>query len=177
MSIARANLLILRGVYLNDLTVEDSSTIGISSPLVEYDEIPKRFTSVTTWPQTTNLLCWSCGLLPLGPPAFVPANPEKDKDGGDVCDVVCNFCGWNCVIEYVMKELPEDQRWDALETVCLFESKFSGRRKEKIMPPLHRTKMAAYCGKGGLTAPEWRAEVARINTEYHLSQYKIEHLK
>lgn len=170
------NLLILRGVFAKDFAMNPVNTSsrptesGTEQSII-YTEIPKRFTSVETWPTFSNLLCWNCSLLPLSYPRFVPLNPEKDKDDKDVCDTHGNFCEWNCVVRYTIKEFP-DQKWDILEAICLFESKFSGKRKKKIMPAPSKTKMAAYCGKDGLSPKQWREQVVKLNNEYALAHRK-----
>lgn len=179
----KVNLLILRGVYLKDLdTPEDTPSIqcgankqhtGADAP-AEYTEIPKRFTCVKNWPISSNLKCWSCDLLPPSYPKFIPLNPEKGEDNRDECDTYGNFCEWNCAVEYVRKEFPPDQHWDILEDICLFESKFSGQRKEKIVPAPPKIRMAMYCGKHGLTPKEWREELHRLNNEYSVARFRID---
>lgn len=175
-AVKRVNLLIFRGVFIKDLDVNPFTPSGpqITEPV--YTEIPKRFTSVADWPKSSNLKCWTCDQLPHSYPRFVPLNPEKGPENKDICDTHGNFCEWNCVVEYVRKEFPIDQQWDILESICVFESKFSGQRKEKIVPSPPKTRMAMYCGKGGLTPKEWREELNRLNNEYNTSQYKLEHM-
>jgi hypothetical protein len=170
------NLLVLRGVYAKDFTTNTSykSTPEHIEDSVIYTEIPKRFTCVEEWPTYSNLRCWNCDLLPPSYPRFVPLNPEKDKDDRDVCDPHGNFCEWNCAVRYTMREF-SDQQWDILRAICLFESKFSGKHKKKIMPAPAKTKMAAYCGKNGITPKQWRDEMARLNNEYTLPHLKDYH--
>ncbi len=174
----RVNLLIIRGVFITDINASPA-TEAVNEPReapTRYDEIPKHFTAVDKWPLTTNLKCWSCDLLPPGYPKFIPLNPEKGPENTDICDVYGNFCEWNCAVDYVCRWFPVNQQWDLLEAICLFESKFSGRRKEKIIPAPPKTKMAMYCGSNGMTPEEWRRELHRLNNEYNVTHYRLEHI-
>lgn len=173
-----ANLLVLRNIYPEDFTHEnDERDIKIKQvePLDAYDEIPGRFTSVEKWPSFSNLKCWECDQLPVSYPRFVPINPEKDENGNDICDVLGNFCEWNCAVRYTTKEIPKEQQWDTLRMICVFESKFSGIYKEKIMPSPPKTLMRAYCGRHGLTPREYKEKIELINDNYGLSSYKMIH--
>jgi hypothetical protein len=122
----RTNLLILTGVF--DFS---ESTVQANTTSKQYSQIPKRFTSVATWPKNTNLLCWSCGNSFSDYPKFVAMNPEI-KNGDDICDVKGNFCRWPCASNYIDKEMPKSQKKDLHRFLTIFESKFSKRRKEII---------------------------------------------
>ncbi len=175
--IKKVNLLILRGVYISDFTTPLPVRLPQESSHTElvYTEIPKKFTSVAEWPTFSTLKCWICDLLPESYPRFVPTNPEVDKDGRDICDPRGNFCEWNCVVRYVKKEYDKDEQPDILKAVSLFESKFSGVYKAVIVPSPPKTTMSAYCGKNGLTVKQWRNEVIKLNSDYGLVHFKMEH--
>lgn len=177
----RTNILILRGVYPNDFAEIDSiyteSAIEkkVTEPAVVYTEIPKHFANVDLWPQFSNLKCWECDQLPTTYPKFIPVNPEKDKNGNDICDVYGHFDEWNCAVRYIMKEFPKEQQWDTLKYICLFESKFSGKRREKIMPAPSKTLMKAYCGRNGVTPKQFKDKINQLNADYDLSSFRLAH--
>ncbi len=175
--VKKVNLLTLRGVYVSDFvtTAPDNLSIERATQEPVYTEIPKKFTSVAEWPTYSNLKCWKCNLLPESYPKFVPTNPEVDKDGRDICDPRGNFCEWNCVVRYIKKEYDKEEQPDLLKAVCLFESKFSGVYKAVIMPSPPPTIMSDYCGKNGITAKQYRAEIAKLNSNYNLVHFKMEH--
>lgn len=179
--IKRTNILILCGVFLKDFTTDAfdcaAKPVVKAEPEIAYTEIPKKFTGVDTWPKFSNLLCWSCNLIPESYPKFVPMNPEVDRNGKDTCDVLGNFCEWGCAARYVNEVMPESQRWDLRKFIILFESKFSGARKEIIVFGPPKTEMKAYCGKGGLTPKQWRDKMNTACTEYSMGNYKIESYK
>ena len=179
----RTNFLILRGVQPSDLLRIESNYL--KSPTIEqfnfeantyYTEMPKKFVNVESWIPMSNLKCWECDQIPISYPKFIPVNPEVDKDGNDICDVYGHFCEWNCAVRYAMKELAEQQQsWDTLQLIYLFESKFSGQKKVKIMPCPPKTLMKEYCGQSGLTTKQWRDELEALNKSYALGAYKMEH--
>jgi len=180
--VQKTNLLILRGVFPADFTTEsgfyDSAVIEVeknkeTQPQTVYTEIPKKFTGVESWITFSNLKCWTCDRKPTTYPKFIPLSPEKDALGNDVCDVEGHFCEWNCVIRYILTEYPPSYQPDLLESVILFESKFSGIRKAKIQPSPPKTEMKDYCGKQGLTPQQWGEKLDRINSDYSLSNYKM----
>lgn len=182
----RTNLLILRGVYPKDFApidsiYEKSSSTDVTQvklePIVVYTEIPKRFISVESWPNFSNLKCWECDQLPASYPKFIPVNPERDKDGNDVCETHGHFCEWNCAVRFVAKEFPKEQQWDTLQSICLFESKFSGKRREKIIAAPSKTCMKQYCGNSGITPKQYREKMAMLNSQYDLSNYKLQHFR
>lgn len=180
--IKRTNLLTLRGVYPKDFASDPIyDKVGpdvekkIAEPVVVYTELPKKFTSVDTWPKFSNLKCWECDLLPTSYPRFIPMDPEMDKDGNDTCTPYGHFHKWNCAVRYVMREFPRDQQPDVLELICIFESKFSGKRREKIMPSPPKTLMKAYCGKDGITPKQYEDKIMQLDNDYGLSSYLMNH--
>jgi hypothetical protein len=175
------NLLILRGVYPRDFVptegIFDTAPTRASQPEEPYTSIPRRFTGVATWPQFSNLKCWNCDEPTKGYPKFVALNPEKNAAGEDECDVLGNFHEWNCAASYIIATFPPDRQWELLASLCLFESKFTGKRRAKIMPAPPKTLKKQYCGNRGLTSAQWEARLAALNENYLLSQYKMEHFQ
>ena len=178
-SIKRTNLLILNSVYINDYLINESVIDAIDNNVAvyKYDEIPKKFISVDTWPTHTNLLCWSCGQKPLSYPKFIPLHPEIDKNGRDICDVIGNFCEWNCAARYIQEVMPEVQRWDLNRFLARFECKFTKKRREIISIGPPKTILKDYCGSKGITPEQWREKMISVNAEYNNVQHSIEQYK
>lgn len=174
----RSNILILRGVFPRDFTTTDvfhtNPTPRTEVATLTYSDIPKQFTSTTTWPKSTNLKCWECDQTFTTQPAFVPMNIERVGDN-DVCDPHGNFNTWNCAVRYTMREFPKELQWDLLQGICLYEAKFTGHRRQKIMPAYPKTLMKAYCGSGGLTPKQYSDKNEQMNSDYAMSQFKVEH--
>lgn len=180
-TVAKSNLLVLKGLRAEDFAEKISifeSKIPIADTATElsYNEVPAKFTSAESWSQVrSNRLCWMCGLPPTSYPKFVPENPRVES-GDDVCDVKTHFCEWTCVSRYVRREYSLARIPDIMQTVCLFESKFSGRLRTVIPEGLPHTLMKPYSGNCGLTPAQYREKNAAIYRDNDLSTVKIEHL-
>lgn len=158
----RANILVLAGIYASDFDVAPDVPL---EPEPEYNEIPKKFTSVESWPKSTNLKCWSCDLIPRAAPSFIPQNPEI-VDGKEVCDVLGNFCHSGCAAEYIYTKMPSFQHWDLIELLGRFECQFTGVRRAIIPRGPDKTEMKAYCGNRGLTVKQWLDKVDTHARDY-----------
>jgi hypothetical protein len=175
--ISKVNLLTLKGLHNEDFSAPITSYEAPPAPVdvAAYNEIPPKFTSVAEWCKVrTNLLCWECSLTPAGYPKFIPENPHNDSE--DSCTPKGNFCEWTCVVTYVYKNYPRDKVSDILETVAFYESKFSGKYRQRLPTGLDRVKMKAYCGAGGITPAEFREKNAAIYRDNELNTFKMEHL-
>lgn len=168
----KSNLLCLRGVFLRDLETTITSVVvpEPEQPQTLYTEIPKRFVGVSTWPIACNLRCWECSQVCHSYPTFIPTNFTADE-----CDVYGVFDHWNCAVRHAQKEFPASRVWDTLKAICLFESKFSGRLRQKIMPAPSKVLMIEYCGKGGLTPKQFNDKIAILNADYEMLYYKLDH--
>jgi len=176
-----SNLLTLKGVFPRELMTAKphipSAVITGSSckSTGVYQAMPNHFTSVEEWPKSTNLRCWYCDLAIIGYPRFIPTNPSRDAQGRDVCDVHGHFHEWNCAVRYAMNEFTDDAIWDALQLISLFETKFSGKYRPKILPSPPKTIMRQYSGENGITVAQYREKIDNINTGYNLNSYKLSH--
>ena len=173
-------LLRFDGVCLDDLKITTSMNFLVdktkqTEPITFYTKIPNKFTSVDSWPTSSTFKCWECDLLPLSYPKFIPKNPTFCENGEDSCDPYGHFCEWNCAVRYVENnsEFNTANRWDYLESIRLFESKFTGVLRQKILPSPPKTIMKQYCGDKGLTVEEYRTKINTLNEDYSLCTYKI----
>jgi hypothetical protein len=177
-------LLVFKGIHPSEFNSIDSSLTKLSIQSTEqptvsqiYSEIPKKFIDVESWPKFTNLKCWCCSRFFTTYPKFIPTNPEKTQSGKEICDPLGNFCEWNCPIRHIEKEFPKEQQKDAIELVLIFQEKFTGKRREKIMGSPDKTKMQQYCGIKGITEKQYQEEIDKLNVDYDLSSYKLDHFK
>lgn len=162
------NIIIIYGITISDILAPTKRNICIANNSVLYDEIPKKFISTKEWPQKTNLKCWYCDNIPDSYPKFIPSNPEKDINGNDTCDVVGNFCEWNCAVHYILTEYPRDHHSDTMQLLLLFESKFTGIQRTRIPSAPSKTLMKQYCGTNGISKAEWYSRLKKIDTTYSL---------
>lgn len=164
--IKKSNLLILHGVFLADFAEQAAVILPDPEPTINYSEIPKRFIDIDLWPRETNLLCWSCSLVPTGAPMFIPQNPEVDATGREPCDALGNFCDGMCAWRYAQEVLPSSQHWDIHELIARYESKFGKRKRDVIPKGPAKTEMKAYCGSGGITVKQWRDKMSAVAQDY-----------
>ncbi len=163
------NIIIIYGITISDILSSNKRDNHIIAGGISYDDIPKRFTSTKEWPKKTNLKCWYCDNIPESYPKFIPSNPEKDIHGNDTCDVVGNFCEWNCAVHYILTEYPYNNRSDAMQLLLLFESKFTGLHRVRIPSSPNKTLMKSFCGSNGMSKTEWYAKLKKIDTTYSLT--------
>lgn len=173
----RQNIVTFKGLFLKHLDekpIQKTINYQISSV---YDVIPPRFTTVEIWPKSTNLRCWNCDLQFTGYPKFVPMNPEYGANRSEIYEVRGNFCEWNCAVRYVMEKIPPYQQSDLNRLICVVSQKFTGRATQKIMPAPDKTRMHAYCGDHGISPAQYREEIAQLNSDYAIGNYKLDQLK
>lgn len=182
--IVRSNFLILRGVtpsdFSSDIIFNKPETAIKFEPTISYTNMPKRFITPDQWPKSSNLRCWYCDQTPISYPRFIPSNPvlcNGSTGDSDSCDAYGHFCEWNCAIRYIYMEFPKEQQWDAIQLISLFESKFSLRRREKILPCPPKTLMKVYCGSEGITPGQWRDKLVSLNNEYDLTSFRMDQLR
>jgi hypothetical protein len=175
----KSDILVIKGVYAEDFETNKSvySKVKSCAPTCDYIPLPKLFTSADEWKKIhSNLICWECNLGISGYPKFVPTNPRVEG-GADVCDPLGAFCEWGCVVRYITTIYPKIKAVDLLQSVSIFESKFTGRYREHIPMSISKTERKEYCGEGGLTVKEFREKNAQMDNEYQLLTFKMEHLQ
>ena len=187
--LSRRNILVLHGIYPKDFDHITNDVGGYQhvpiqleashinrTRTVVYGSVPKRFTTAAEWPKFSNLKCWECDLFPESYPKFIPLNPEVDGYGRDVCDSYGNFDEWECAAKWVAEKFSPTQRKDILDAMRIFESKFTGKTRQKIPAAPSKTLMKAYCGELGLTEAQYKEKRTKIREDYSSSVYKLEHL-
>lgn len=173
------NLLILRGVYPKDFepnSIFNQNAAEETKPKDVYINMPRKFTGVDDWIKFSNLKCWHCDQIPTDYPKFIPKNISVEDDKITCC-VEGHFDEWNCAASYIISEYMEEERWELLEALCMIEKQFSGSRKLKIHPAPKKTCMKQYCGNAGIDTDDYKNTLNRLNAEYDLSLYKMEHFK
>lgn len=183
----KSNILILRGVYIEDFTniddlfdnrfSEQAGKIAQQAPTI-FIKLPKKFTGLSSWPKSSNLKCWNCDQFFSDVPKFIPFNPEKGKNNENTSEPHGNFCTFNCADVYIDEKFPGSQNWDLHTSLRLLYEIFTGRRIEKIIPAPSKTLMKQYCGEDeGITYKQYRDKIASLNSDYELSSYKLDHFK
>lgn len=154
----KSRIIFLRGVFLADCeTINDKFRKHVMSDVGEkietqqsYDIIPKVFTSLDSWPKSTNIKCWFCTLTFSTRPVFVPGRDIKQVNG--------NFCWFNCAAAWINLQ-PENVQWEMREQLKELYYIFTGKRVNVILPAHAKTEMKEY---GGMST---RAAYIKKNAE------------
>lgn len=162
-------LLTLRGVTMDMINSDIVSWLQSKPKVVDnaptFIPLPKTFSGVSTWPSTSNLMCWSCGRIPKDYPRFIPTNASFDIDGKPICDPLGNFDSWHCVIRYIETELPKPQQWDLVKCTMIFAELFTGVKYDKILGAPSKVRMEQYCGSGiGCTSDDFDRQIRMLES-------------
>jgi hypothetical protein len=144
-----------------------------------YDKIPPKFTSIDTWPKSTNLKCWNCDCNFLTVPIFIPVcietNDLKSMTGS--MDTQGNFGSWNCASRYINIHFESSKRWERHEFLKILYSVFTGDDISDILPANPKTIMKQY--GGDITPHEYREHLNSMNEKHKtaLKHNSIDHIK
>jgi hypothetical protein len=89
--------------YKTPVTVRLSKTKGAQVSIPICDKIPTVFTSCDTWPSTTKIACWQCGLHFETTPRFVPTKLNINADDISFYSTGI-FCSFACTYSYIIKQ-------------------------------------------------------------------------
>jgi hypothetical protein len=149
------NILCLSGITLDDYVpledvaderlINDDESIDLDN-IYPYDKIPQIFTSLDTWPKSTNLCCWSCGFKFNGPPKFVPSY-IRELDNTIEIGVLGNMCSFNCAESWIENHpMNREERYKMQNNLCYLFFVFTGKRISHIKPSPCKTNLLQYGG-------------------------------
>jgi|SRR3989344_5751968 len=182
--ITRANILFLRGVFLKNLATPEElfeTRLTADEPVVEtikYVALPPKFTSIDTWPKSSNLRCWSCSLTHNNRPVFIPRTMTVDSAGNIEMDVHGHFCTFNCAAKYIDEHFLNDNvRDNKIRFLKILYNIFTGLTIRKINPAIDHTRMKQFVGDQGMGEREYRDKNAELFKLYANADYKMEHIQ
>lgn len=149
------------------MSFKDLERVIPAAVRTEYTMMPRRFVGIDSWPKKSNLRCWYCGIVPTDYPKFIAKNPCRGPMG-DECDTYGHFHTWNCAQKFIETEMPAEERWDLSRALCLFEAKFTGKLRRRIVAAPPRYLMSAYCGSTGITQDEYDEKITETNAKMQL---------
>lgn len=181
----KPNILILPGIREEDLESDDDIfnskfTEGleeIETTNVFYESLPDMFYSLEQWPESTNLHCWTCDLQFVGRPWFIP---ERIYDqGGKLSAIKPKGCfhSPNCAQSYIDKNYSGLEHDDKTSGLLLIYKIFTGKSIRVIKPSYPKTLMRKYIGQNGISSEEYIQKNARINRDFCINNFKVEHFK
>jgi hypothetical protein len=148
------NILSLSGITLNDyISIEDSADNKFvideeieNSKIIFYNKIPQVFTSLDTWPITTNLWCWNCGFKFNNSPKFIPTYIREINDSIEM-GVTGNMCSFNCVEAWIEDHyLNREERCKLQNNLCFLYHIFTGKKITYIKPTPSKINLLQYGG-------------------------------
>jgi len=132
-----------------------------------YDDIPKTFTSLDLYPESTNLLCWYCDRAFNNRPIFIsPSLKEIEQYGSKIqfeFEVYGNFCSFNCAEAYINFSYVGDKKDKFKTRLNILYEIFTGKHTMIIEPAIPKTLMKKYGGY--LTDDEYSDKMQKINPE------------
>lgn len=148
------NILSLSGITLDDYIpledvaddrfLEDEETK--EDNIYPYNKIPQVFTSLSKWPTSTNLYCWTCGFKFDNIPKFIPTYIRETNDNIEI-GVVGNMCSFNCVELWIETHSISREEKHKLQTnLCFLYFIFTGKHISYIKPSPCKTNLLQYGG-------------------------------
>jgi len=182
-SYRRPNILFLRGVCVDDLKSNDSifdrkftTDAAQPTPRVLYQSLPEHFTTMESWPKSTNLKCWQCDCQFSNPPVFMPSDMYRGRKGEIVFDTHGCFCTFNCAQGYIDEKYRGDPTiFDKEKYLKTLYQVYTGKKIVKIVASPPKTKMQQYSGERGVSYKEYREKIYEMNDDYELAVYKLDH--
>jgi len=178
-------VLFLQGVFKKDYRkiediFQDRLMGDITNETKIYDKLPVIFTSLQTWPKSTNLKCWNCSLGFKTRPWFEPQSIEPISEGtiGNLpCQTTTSikksisvptkgcFCSANCVAAYISlhtKSLSEQH--NKMSMLKYIYEIFTGKLPTYIHPSPSPTELIQY--GGDITESEYRQKIEALDVTY-----------
>ena len=147
------NILCLSGISLQDyIPLEDVAddrllfNENVEEEIYPYNKIPQVFTSLSKWPTSTNLICWSCGFKFDNIPKFIPTYIREVNDSIEI-GVNGNMCSFNCVELWIETHIMTREERHRLQTnLCFLFFIFTGKHITHIKPSPCKTNLLQYGG-------------------------------
>lgn len=181
-SYRRANILFLKGVYLDNLKNADdifdrkfTGQEAAPASRIIYQSLPEQFTTLEAWPKSTNLKCWECDCTFSTVPVPCAVDMYHNKNGQTVYDVYGNFCTFNCAQKHINEKFKGDAtKYDKDRFLRALYKIFTGKKIDHIVSSPDKTRMQQYCGERGWTYREFRDKIYEITSDYELTMYRFD---
>lgn len=148
------NILSLKNITMDDyIPLEDVADdrlllddISDTESVIPYNKIPQVFTSLSKWPISTNLNCWSCGFKFDNVPKFIPTYIRETNDSIEI-GVIGNMCSFNCAELWIeIHSSSREERHKLQNNLCFLYYIFTGKHISHIKPSPCKTNLLQYGG-------------------------------
>lgn len=120
---------------------------------IEFDQIPPQFTSIDSYPITTNLKCWHCDFTFMSRPVFIPTYITKTGMG-----TLGNFCSFSCASSYITNQTDVDKEY-AINLLNLY--KIFNCKDVNYIPPAPKKYIMQKYG-GYLSDEKYLAQISNL---------------
>lgn len=177
--INRSKVLVLTGVSLAkreptdliDKFLYDTSETECDTSY-EYEDLPKYFKSLKSWPKFTSLHCCHCDMSFRGTPYFIPLQKKKilktDDYGNEKEQYIYMrylvFCTPFCTMAYI-NNITDDRianKWDIITMLNEIINLFIGKTIIFVPNAPPKITMIKYCGQNGKTPGEYREQLEKL---------------
>ena len=160
---------------ISNLFKKEETPVNIIDPDIEqYDKIPTILVNLSTWPKSTNLLCWFCNRKVKGAPWPEPeaVEPSQTKSDGGLEPIIDdsqtiittgNFCSHSCVIAHINKIHNLSTRQDKLGMLKIIYEIFTQKKYKEVKPSLSPY-LSLKCYGGDLTETEYDKYIEELNS-------------
>lgn len=167
-------IIFLRGVHKKDYEeVEDQFDKKLLENTIlsenvqynkTYDQLPGLFTSLSSWPTSTNINCWTCEFTFSTRPIFIPLQIKKHSDKSWEIHTQGTFCTFSCAARHIIDYLDQSLFANLFNLYYIFNN----RTVKYIYASPRR-----YCIKkygGYMTENEYAEEIKRLELEIEKDQ-------
>lgn len=100
-------------------------------PKKNFDVLPLFFENIKTWPVSSNLKCWGCGLKYNCTPKFIPYKIEDDK-----ITVLGNTCSFCCAARWInSQKISKNEQFRLTTNLIFLAKKFGAKKRISFIPP------------------------------------------
>lgn len=154
-----SEILILKDILIYDLETieniqkEENDVYDYSNDEIDnnpnINNIPKKFTSLKTWPRTTEIRCWYCSCNFDTIPIFIPSSINQitnDEEEYNICVHGC-FCSFNCAKSYIIYKYEKlEEQLEKEKMLCYLFNIFNNIRVSFIIQSVNKYKLVFYGG-------------------------------
>ncbi len=170
-------ILFIEGVYTRDITdslsESDSESLDDIEEISNFDVIPHKYTSLSTWILQTNTLCGHCGMKFDTVPIFIPK--YLDNTSGNLSIVISKmlFCSFPCAAKYIEDTSIGADRQNKQDMLKFIYKEFTGLTIDSIPHAPDKSEIDTYAGGDATyTSNSFKKLISKmINQHYHIGKH------
>ncbi len=145
-------IIFIEGVYTSDISdifadsLSEDSNSDSERDVSKYDIIPNKYTGLSEWPLTTNVICAHCGMTHSNPPVFIPKyfNTTSKKISITINKIL--FCSFPCAAKYIEDTSIGSERRNKHDMLKFVYKEFTGNDIAEIPLAPNRSEIDIFAG-------------------------------